>query len=340
MSKRNKLVFLILLSLISVFFAEVISGSSRYPLFGYWGYLVVIPLYGIHTILFLYIIKKFASHKRILFSTLYFAGVLFGLYETYVTKVLWIGLSDDPFILFNVSIIDYIVLVFFWHPIFSFVIPVLVFEKIASKTNYVFQGLPKVIKKFLNSKYGLSIALIIIGLFSAFNGQIESITLSELSILVPITGIILWIYKKELQQKYSLDEMLPSKNEMIIPVIYLIGIYIVLGLSILPEVLTLENQIPIWMSYLVFGYLFYVKLTSNKHIEQTDCLTTKVSLKIISLYAFVILVVSVAFVIVLWLSGIKEVVLIATWVIWNLSGLILLIYAAITPKLSKINSSK
>jgi hypothetical protein len=134
--------------------------------------------------------------------------------------------------------------------------------------------------------------------------------------------------------------MLPSKNEMIIPVIYLIGIYIVLGLSILPEVLTLENQIPIWMSYLVFGYLFYVKLTSNKHIEQTDCLTTKVSLKIISLYAFVILVVSVAFVIVLWLSGIKEVVLIATWVIWNLSGLILLIYAAITPKLSKINSSK
>lgn len=337
MSRKNKVIFLILLSLMSVFFAEVISGSLRYPLFGYWGYLVVIPLYGFHTIFFLYIIKRYASNKRILFSVLYFAGVLFGLYEAYVTKVLWIGLSDDPFILFNVSIIDYIVLVFFWHPIFSFVIPVLVFEKIVSKTDYAFQGLPNFIKKFLNKKYGVGIVLIIIGLFSAFNGQFDSITLSELSMLVPILGIIFWIYKKDLQQIYSFDEILLSKNEMIIPILYLLSIYIVLGLSLLPEVLTIENQIPIWLSYLVFGYLFYAKLTSNKLIKQRESITKKITFKIISFYTLIMLVASLAFVIILWFSGIKEIVLIVIWALWSLSGLCLLGYSIFTPKLSEIN---
>ena len=95
MSNKMRFLLLFLLSITSVFFAEVLSGSTKYPLYDIWGILVVIPLYGLHTILLLYIIYKFVGNQKILFSTMYFGGVLFGLYEAYLTKVLFVGLNDD-----------------------------------------------------------------------------------------------------------------------------------------------------------------------------------------------------------------------------------------------------
>ena len=327
MSKKVQVVFLVLLSLISVFFAEVISGSMRYPLFDLWGYMVVIPLYGLHTIIILYIIKGSISNKKILFSTLYFGGVLFGLYEAYVTKVLWIGLSEDSFMLFNISFIDYVVLVFFWHPVFSFIIPVLVFEKIITKTDYAYQGLPEFLKKLLNKKYGVILIMIVVGFFSAFNGVFDSLTLSMLSLIIPILIIIFWIYKKELQNTYTLDEVLPSKKGIIVCGVYLSFIYIWLGLTISPEALTINNQIPIWISYVVFGYLFYRKLNSNKKIKEIDCEFSDTSYKSILIYTVVIILFGILFVVVFWMLGIKDVVLVGTWILWILSGIVMLVYS-------------
>jgi hypothetical protein len=190
----------------------------------------------------------------------------------------------------------------------------------------------------LNNKYAVGFAFLIVGLFSSFNGQFDSITLSELSMIVPILGIIFWIYKKGLQQTYTLDEMIPSKKEMIVPFIYLLGIYLVLGISILPEVMTINNQIPIWLSYIVFGYLFYMKLNANRFIDQTDSMTKKMNFKMILVYTFVILIFSAAFAIGLYFSGIKEPIQVVTWIIWIISGLFLLMYSIFSPKLSEIKN--
>jgi len=81
MSKGLKYTLLLLLSLTSVFFAEVIAGSSKFPLYDFWGIIVVIPLYGLHTIILLYIIKRYLKNRKVMFATLYFAGTIFGLYE-------------------------------------------------------------------------------------------------------------------------------------------------------------------------------------------------------------------------------------------------------------------
>jgi hypothetical protein len=313
--------------MMSVFFAEVISGSMRYPLFDPWGYFVVIPLYGLHTILLLTMIRSTISNKKILYSTLYFGGVLFGLYEAYITKVLWIGLSEDSLIVFNVSIIDYIVLVFFWHPIFSFIIPVVLFEKIVSKTDYVYQGLPLFIQKFVHKKYGVFIIMLIVGFFSAFNGQLESITISELSLAIPILIMIFVIYKKGLNHQYTLDEILPTKSGIILSAIYLGLIYIGLGIYTSPEVLTIPNQIPIWISYVFFGYIFYRKLKANKTVEETDSSNTMISFREIIQYTIVILVSSIAFVLFLSILGIKDTALIITWLLWMITGVLLLIYS-------------
>jgi hypothetical protein len=327
MSKRLRTIYLILLGLLSVFFAEVISGSMRYPLFDIWGYLVVIPLYGLHTIILLYLIRSRVSDKMIRFSTLYFAGVLFGLYEAYLTKVLWIGLAEDSFILFHISIIDYVVLVFFWHPIFSFIIPSLVFEKVVTKTDYLYQGLPEFVRKILSKKYGIVIIMIIIGFFSAFNGTFDSLTISELSLAVPILIILYWIYKNELNHVYSFDEIIPNTKGILFCSIYLSGIYIGLGGFFQPEILTITNQVPIWISYLVFGYLFYRKLNANNLVEKTESNPSGVAYKSILFYTGIILVSGLFFVIVLWLLQIKDIMIIATWILWIISGIAMLMYS-------------
>ena len=46
----RKLVFWLLLGVLSVIFAEVTCASSPYPFFDTWGLLVVTPLYTLHTL--------------------------------------------------------------------------------------------------------------------------------------------------------------------------------------------------------------------------------------------------------------------------------------------------
>jgi len=332
MSNKVRIVLLVLFSLISVFFAEIISGSMRYPLFDLWGYFVVIPLYGLHTIIILYIIKSSVSNKKILFSTLYFGGVLFGLYEAYLTKVLFVGLTEDAFMLLQIPIIDYIVLVFFWHPIFAFIIPIVAFEKIIAKTDYIYQGLPRFIKGILSKKYGLAFIMIVIGLFSAFNGMFDSLTLSELSLAVPILIIIYWLYKKKHINEYTLDDILPTKKGITFWIIYLSLIYIGLGVFFMPEVLTISNQVPIWISYIVFGLIFYIKIKSNSKEEDSDAISSNVSYRSILLYTVIIMVSGILFVVVFWLLGIKDIVLITIWILWILTGIWMLIHSLLGHK--------
>jgi len=328
MSKKTRFLFLLLLSMISVFFAEVISGSMKYPLLDLWGYFVVIPLYGLHTIILLYIIIRNNENKKILFSTLYFAGVLFGLYEAYITKVLWVGLSDDSFIFIQLSVIDFIVLVFFWHPIFSFIIPSLVFEKLMTNTNYIYQGLPKLMKRLLDNKVGIAILFIVVGIFSAFNGvSLEGLFLSLIAMSIPILIIIYLFRKKELHQKYSLSEILPSKRGIIFCSIYLAFIYVFMTFFISFEVLTLSNQIVIWVIYLIFGFIFYKKVINNTHepISTSEC--TPIPFLTIVIYLSIIIVSGLLFVLVFWLLGIRDIFTIVTWISWILLGIYLLIYS-------------
>jgi len=203
----------------------------------------------------------------------------------------------------------------------------LVFEKVVTKTNYIYQGLPSYVRRFLSKKYGLMVIMIIIGFFSAFNGYFDSLTLSELSLAVPILIIIYWISHKGLNNQYTFDEILPNNKGIILCAIYLSFIYIGLGGFFKPEILTVMNQLPIWISYLVFGYLFYRKLRANKKVEETESTQAGISYKWILLYTLVILVSGIIFVVILWLLQIKDIMIISTWLLWILSGILMLIYS-------------
>ncbi len=121
-----------LLGSLSMFFAEVYSGSSPLWFLEAWGWIITFPLYMSHILFFLNIAIK---TKRTTIGHLYLFGALFGLYEGLVTRVLWFGYpnSEGPIFgtiggLGGIATLEYLTLIFFWHPIFAFIIPILVYD--------------------------------------------------------------------------------------------------------------------------------------------------------------------------------------------------------------------
>lgn len=283
----------VILSLISVYFAEVISGSFKYPLFDVWGYISVIPIYGLHCLVLLYL-----SRKNLSINKLYFAGVLFGLYEAYLTKVLWTGLEPDAFMFMGLALLDYIVLVFLWHPIMSFIIPLKVYEMFFLSSNDI--SVPQ---------YPVWLVIVLVGIAHAVNYSSPLEVLgANLMILVPL----FILYK--LNKRQQLEDIIPSKTEFRILFSVLTVYYLIFGLFILPEVVTFSNQLIVWISYSVFGFIFLKTKATNRSFQYEGKL----------IYFFYLIMIPIIITSFYWL-GIRDVVMVTEWLIWVVMGLIILI---------------
>ncbi len=329
MKKSLKYLLLLLLSLTSVFFAEVIAGSYKYPLYELWGIFVVVPLYGLHTIVLLYVIKKTLGNRKVMFASLYFAGTIFGLYEAYLTKVLWVGLSPDSLIVFHIAIIDFLVLVFLWHPLMSFIIPSLVFEGFMTKDNYLYEGLPEIVKKGLKNKKVRISFFLVIGLAFSLNGVSPlNVLKSGFANAIPILLLYYFLRKKEIHLKYSLKEILPNKKEFIVFNVLLFSMYLVMGNMIQRDVLTLINQIIIWVIYLFFAILFYKKLKNNKLAEEYDVNEAVLNFNEM-IIATLIIIISGAIFSLDWLFGFRDTVMVVVYLTWAVLGTTIFWYTVI-----------
>ena len=113
------------LGLIVLICAEVFSGSSMRPgnlLFGPWTWLVTYWLYFAH---FFFFTTLAVRTGRTSFWALYLWGLLYGLYEGFITKVIWHGYGDEGFAAGAIGPYGYseISMVTLFHPIASFMIP-------------------------------------------------------------------------------------------------------------------------------------------------------------------------------------------------------------------------
>lgn len=86
LSVRRRLPVWLLLACTSVWLAEVTATSSRFPFLTVWGWTVLVPLYGLHAMLGGWLVLR---ANRVTWPLVYLPGVQFGLYEAYITKVLW-----------------------------------------------------------------------------------------------------------------------------------------------------------------------------------------------------------------------------------------------------------
>ena len=253
--KKHQYLFWLILAAFSTFFAEVFSGSDMFPFFNAWGILVVVPLYGLHIITLASLVYR-ADKPR--FSSLIYAGMLFGLYEAYLTKVLWAPPWGDPIIIAGFAPVETIVLVLWWHAWFSFIIPLLVAEKLLTGSTSLGHSLPGKIGKFFNSWGGLAAVMAFGGLFQSINSpDVGASLLSGVSTTAVLVGLVLLWKRVTKDRTYSMAELLPNREQfkwLLIPV----GImYLAMGILIRPDWYPgLIGHLMIWILYGATIYLF------------------------------------------------------------------------------------
>ena len=133
-STKIKILNILLLGTITMFFAEVLSGSTILWFISLPGLLITFPIYIIHAVFFLNLAIR---TERLDYSGLYFIGVLYGGFEFWITTVPLCGyINTNPIMgcMLGVAILEYMALLYFWHPIMSVMSTFLVFNYLAAKS--------------------------------------------------------------------------------------------------------------------------------------------------------------------------------------------------------------
>lgn len=250
----KKFFSILLLGSLSVMFAEVFSGASTLWFLDPWGLIVVFPLYLSHAVFFFSVA---VVYKRTSLRQLYFFGMLFGLYEAFITKVLWFGYPDStgPMVgyFFGVAWGEFLTLVFFWHPIMSFIVPVLVYELLSRDVlpgHHLF--LEKNWKTIL-----LIIILIVMGASFQSNGASYDVIRSVGS----LGGSLLIVFVLHgLSKGKTLQSLVLGKKTMTFVFVYLLVLYGVTTAVIFPERLptTIISYLLIFLWYIVCLCLLWV----------------------------------------------------------------------------------
>lgn len=262
---RTKLLFWLILGLFSTFFAEVISGSTPFPFLpiqSAWGMLMVTPLYTLHILVFTYLVYRFGRPR---FHTLFLAGALFGMYEAYATGVLWAGWSEPPpILLFEVGVIETLVLVLFWHPVFAFIIPVVLGE-VALTTDR--QSVHDV-ERFSTRKWLIVFALIC-GLFQSINMPSPVMALAVGGINIAILALFIFIWRKLGWNRFTMAQLLPSKTHFRWILAIMLAQYILLGAISADNYPNIAGHLAVLALYVLLILLFVKSLKKSRTLEIT-----------------------------------------------------------------------
>jgi len=253
--------------MISVMFVEVPAGSTMFPFFTIWGMFVVLPLYLLHSVFFAAVVFRFGRPN---FWTLYAAGTLYGMYEAYITKVLWISFRPEgPFVtLGGIAIFETILLVLFLHPLLAFVLPMLFTEILCTNSFEIVQGLPARARISLQKHPARWVGLLMafLGLMQFINSP--SVTQSFISGAGNslVLGMALLWWRKSGGPAYSLRELLPGLKGIRILGIALLCWYVFWGIAIKPAAIPgiLHGQLTIWLIYAGLIFVFHLSLRRSR----------------------------------------------------------------------------
>lgn len=243
----------------------MIAGSDIYPFFKVTDYLIVIPLYTLHSLVLWYVIWSWGKPRM---YTLFPAGAIFGLYEAYMTNVIWNpNWSAAPVKIGGISIVETMILVLFWHSFLAFIVPLFVAESLTGSRE-ITQGLPLWFSGWLDKfRYGRRYLILpfIAGFFQAINtpSVVDSLFSGATTMLITMVIILAW--RRHSKAVYSLRELLPTKSEFRVLLSMLLVFYVLMGVFWTPELLPgLGPQVTVWMLYLFFGALLYTGIRKSR----------------------------------------------------------------------------
>ena len=275
--KKIRFYFWLVLGVLSTVIPEVIAGSDIYPFFKITDYLIVIPLYTLHTLVLWYIIWNWGKPR---IYNLFPAGALFGLYEAYMTKVIWNpSWSELPIKVFGIAIIETLILVLFWHSFLTFIVPLFIAESITSSRE-IAQGLPGWMSIWLDrlkdGKRYLILPLMA-GLFQSINTPTlrDSFLSGTTTTLITLSFVYVWT---KIRSSYSLRSLLPSSREFRFLFSILLIMYGLMGVFWRPEALPeLSSQASVWMLYIFFGTLLFLGIKKSRDDKSENSFEINIS---------------------------------------------------------------
>jgi hypothetical protein len=267
-SRRVRLFFWVILGAFSVFFAEVTVGSTMFPFFNPFSILVTCPLYALHILVLAPIVVR---HPRPLFASLFFAGALFGLYEAYITKVLWSPpWNDNPVIVGGVAIIESMMLVLFYHAVMAFVVPLVAAERLLTNSGRVAATLKPRLARWIDERWFTVVFAAACGVIQTINSPSLLHTIGSTVSSSGFVLILVLLWKRATKGRlYALSDLLPRRRELGMLAFLLATQYIGLGILLRPEKLPgIGPQATIWGLYTIFILLFLLSL--KRQAAQVD----------------------------------------------------------------------
>ncbi len=260
LSLRRRLPIWFLLACTSVWLAEVTATSSRFPFLTVWGWLVLIPLYGLHSLLGGWLVMR---ANRVTWPLVYLPGVLFGLYEAYLTKVLW-----DPtwskvewhWQAGGIYLAQTAILVLFWHPVFAFILPLALTERAATGSSEVLAVLPRPLRWLVGNRWGIVVLGVIAGADSALSAT-WPVALGSAATTVALVLVVREVAAR-IGPAPSLRAVLPTNRQALCLVGLLVLGYFVMGLTVRRESIpsVLGGQLTVWVMYAVVAGLYLLAL--------------------------------------------------------------------------------
>ncbi|HBX80055.1 MAG TPA: hypothetical protein DEH05_02850 [Propionibacteriaceae bacterium] len=240
MTRADRIGFWVVLTAISGLLIENGTSSSPWLFFNPFGLLYVLPLYGLHVVL---LTRALLAAPRPSLPMLYVAGALLGLYEAYVTKVLWSPTwgSTDGVVVGGLHVFQTAVLVLFAHPVLAFIAPLVIAEAHLVGPSGVIAGMPPRLAAALGSPRGRGWAAALLAfVLAAHHASPPDGPLvhgaSALANTLVVAALIWWWHRRYAARPLpTLRDTLPGPRATIVLAGLLGLIYVASGVLIRPE---------------------------------------------------------------------------------------------------------
>jgi hypothetical protein len=269
-SQQHKIPLLVLFGILSVISAEVFSSSSPLWMYDLWGLLVVLPLYWGHGLLLLNAALYF---KRSSITHLYLFGIIYGLYESWMTKVIWAGyMGQSPqfgqFLGFAIG--EFMIIALFWHAFFSFIVPVIAFHLLGNPD-----------ASFAITRRRLGVYLFVIATSSVFIGTKFPGNYPALILVLGSNSLVLALAyalaRRTNPGGFSLESLRLGRTGLVIAGGYTAFLYVFMFTMVFPD----RIAPPITLLLTVLFYLFIIMLlyVSEEKAIGFDAIGTQVAFR-------------------------------------------------------------
>ena len=227
------------------------------------------PLYLAHLLLFFNLAVLF---RKTSLSSLYLWGILFGMYESWITKVTWAGyMGQQPQwgTVLGFAPAEFLIIIFFWHPVMSFMVPLFLFETLSTsqdRDNPVMAGHAALLLRGKWSTAALALLAATGAVFLSFNAKFDFgpalITLIGTAVII---AIFWYCTSRWNDNQFSVLSLTLSRRGFAVLLVYLASLYGLTFFLLLPE--RIAPPLTIFLTVLFYAVIILL-LRFDTPVEQ------------------------------------------------------------------------